>query len=877
MKKIYFLTLSILLIVLHPLLAQTYQQTQKLTASDARQEAIFGTAISAFGNYVVIGAPYSDDYGEGDDLSRAYVFEKTTSGWKEVQQLKADLPAIYTPGLGKSVHTDGTRIIVGAPWEALLENPSDFNVGTAYIFEKSSSGWNKVDKLTALNREHLAHFGSAVAISGNRALAGAFGQNAAYFFEKTTSGWQQVARFSHYKNFYNEYFGSTVALYGDYAIVGHSGNTSEGLGAGAAYLYERTASGWQEVQMVVAPDAKVNAYFGASVAINDTYAVIGNADPEHNNNQLGAVYIFERTGKGWVSAGKLTASDGKANDWFGRSVSVLGNKIIVGAPGNASAYVFEKTSTGWQQIGKISATANSFGNAVAIANDEYFVGVPQDNNNTGSAYVFAKAAATPVQSIARFTLINARTDQPIAGYEDLQDGTVIDLNKTGLSGADKYNQFNMDIITSPAKVGSVKMVLTGPNSVNATQNVAPYALFNDNSAEGFLPGSLPAGSYTLTATPYTESQLKGTAGASRTIRFTVVDPQEPPPATNLVVSRLVLLDADTDKDLLELTDRATVNPASYNLKNFNVRADVPSVVRSVSMVLSGKLSHTTTESKLPFALYGDDNGNYRPGGALLAGSYTLTITPYSSTSLGGEKGQVKIIQFTVVDQPVTETPPAITFTLINADTGQDLLPLSQNKIVDLTAYNTKNFNIRANTPASAASVRIELKGAVNHSVLESKLPFALYGDASGDYNPGALPEGSYTLTATPYTERYGKGTAGTPVTVAFTVIRSTPQPRVNAPVAEAGIAEQPILREEKQDFNVFPNPVEKDMHVVYQGDDQEVILLSVYDIMGQLLRQVSAQGHLEQTLDLSGYPAGVYMAVLEHGGQRSTKRFYIRK
>jgi FG-GAP repeat len=150
-----------------------------------------------------------------------------------------------------------------------------------------------------------------------------------------------------------DYFGWSVAISGDYAIVGAwyktiSGNTAQG----AAYIFVRSGSLWTQQAQLTASDGAANDGFGRSVAISGDYAIVGALNDDNGSNaDQGSAYIFVRSGTTWSQQNKITANDGAANDGFGRSVAISGNYAIVGAHrdgigSNAqqgSAYVFNLT------------------------------------------------------------------------------------------------------------------------------------------------------------------------------------------------------------------------------------------------------------------------------------------------------------------------------------------------------------------------------------------------------------------------------------------------------------------------------------------------------------------------------------------------------
>ncbi len=110
------------------------------------------------------------------------------------------------------------------------------------------------------------------------------------------------------------------------------------------------------------------------------------------------------------------------------------------------------------------------------------------------------------------------------------------------------------------------------------------------------------------------------------------------------------------------------------------------------------------------------------------------------------------------------------FTLVNADSDADIGPLNDGDTLNLATLPTRNLNVRANTsPATVGSVRFGLDGIPNYKT-ENVAPYALAGDNGGNYNPWTPAVGQHTLTATPYTEGGAGGTAGTALTVGFTVV-----------------------------------------------------------------------------------------------------------
>jgi hypothetical protein len=110
----------------------------------------------------------------------------------------------------------------------------------------------------------------------------------------------------------------------------------------------------------------------------------------------------------------------------------------------------------------------------------------------------------------------------------------------------------------------------------------------------------------------------------------------------------------------------------------------------------------------------------------------------------------------------------VSFTLVNADTDQDIGPLVNGGTVDYSNIGTHNLSVRANVSGSPGSVRFGYDGATNYQT-ENVAPYAIKGDTAGNYNPWTPTVGTHTLTATPYTSSGAAGATGTAQTISFSV------------------------------------------------------------------------------------------------------------
>jgi len=380
----------------------------KLIASDAAgSDTLDHISVSISGDKAIVGAFANDD--AGSMSGSAYIFERDSGGsWSEVAKLLAS-DAASGDNFGFSVSISGDKAIVGA----FNNDDAGNRSGSAYIFERDSGGsWSEVAKLLASDAGDSADFGGSVSISGDRAIVGArFGEGAstragsAYIFERDSGGiWNEVAKLTASDGQIFDGFGDSVSISGDRAIVGADDDDDVviGQGTGSAYIFERDSGGiWSEVAKLTASDIAAGDNFGDSVSISGDRAIVGAFANDDAGSMSGSAYIFERdSGGSWSEVAKLLASDAVASDDFGFSVSISGDRAIVGADRVAisagAAYIFERDLSGiWNEVAKLSASdaasADHFGFSVSTSGDRVLIGAWGDDDagfDSGSAYVF---------------------------------------------------------------------------------------------------------------------------------------------------------------------------------------------------------------------------------------------------------------------------------------------------------------------------------------------------------------------------------------------------------------------------------------------------------------------------------------------------------
>ncbi len=460
--------------LLDPITQQAYLKASNTGAGD-----FFGWSVAVSGNTVVVGAHGENSSTTGinsvpnegaADAGAAYVFTRSGTTWTQQAYLKASNTGANDQ-FGWSVAIAGDTIVVGAYGESSsttgvnsTPNEAALNAGAAYVFTRSGTTWTQQAYLKASNTEAYDFFGYTVAVSGNTVVVGArleasgttgvnstpneaaLNAGAAYVFTRSGTTWTQQAYLKASHTGAGDNFGIAVAVAGNTVVVGAYGEASSTTGvnstpneaapnAGAAYVFTRSGVTWTQQAYLKASNTAENDQFGYAVAVaGDTVAVTAfledssttgvNSIPNEGATDSGAAYVFTRSGVTWTQQAYLKASNPGVDDWFGLSVAVAGNTVVIGAYGEDSstsgvnsspnegasesgaAYVFTRSGTSWTRQGYLKASntgaSDYFGVAVAVAGDTVVVGTDWEDSsttgvnstpnegagNSGAAYVF---------------------------------------------------------------------------------------------------------------------------------------------------------------------------------------------------------------------------------------------------------------------------------------------------------------------------------------------------------------------------------------------------------------------------------------------------------------------------------------------------------
>ncbi len=335
-----------------PVHGQSWNEVLKSVPLDRANGDQYGIVVDISGNYAVVGSVGADTR-----AGAAYLLERNAMGnWSEIKRLVATDRA-DSDEFGRAVAIEGDYIVVGAPVEDEdAEGNNTINsAGSAYIFARNEGGpnnWGQLGKIVAADRVANDVFGQSVDILGDVLVVGASGKDsntgAAYVFAKDEGGinnWGQVRKIVSLDRADQDYFGRSVAIAGDQIMVAAYFHDKDATGgntlnnAGAAYIFTKDEGGanqWGQTKKLVANDRGQGDFFGASLSVSGDYLIVeasgGSAFSFNGFN--GMAYVFARNQGGannWGQVKKLLAPDGRNFDNFGYAVSISGNYAIVGA------------------------------------------------------------------------------------------------------------------------------------------------------------------------------------------------------------------------------------------------------------------------------------------------------------------------------------------------------------------------------------------------------------------------------------------------------------------------------------------------------------------------------------------------------------------
>jgi choice-of-anchor B domain-containing protein len=371
----------------------------------------FGRSVAIAGEFAFVGEPNVVVGGRGGRggappaAGVVHVYRQTAGAWKSVAELSSATP-VSGDGFGASLAADATTLLVGqvspppaAPQPgARVRVPQtpppaptpDTAVGSVQVFRRGADmKWTSAGTLDA-TRTGGAQFGTAISMSGDRALVGAPGESgggAVYLFKRAKDGsWSGDGRLPAQGLVAGDAFGAAIAFDGNRAVVGAPSRKAKG----AVFLFriDSTNTWIQESEQIAPPTIPDNAQFGGAVAVKGDRVIIG--APNANLATAGAI---NRT-RDSLLAVVSTMPAGPSRDSVilalnintvaargGGTINLGGQNVFVSTgPGNGVVVVIERASFGsWRRLATLAPFdfgGVQFGASLSVVGDELWIGAP---------------------------------------------------------------------------------------------------------------------------------------------------------------------------------------------------------------------------------------------------------------------------------------------------------------------------------------------------------------------------------------------------------------------------------------------------------------------------------------------------------------------
>ncbi|MGY5853493.1 MAG: hypothetical protein RTU92_08020 [Candidatus Thorarchaeota archaeon] len=494
----------------------TYEFDQKVYSILGGFDQRFGSALDMEDGVMVVGAQYDSVVGTQSGAVYPYFIDNSGDLFLEGILLGHDTGT--ADRFGTSVATDGITAVVGCPWK---------EPGMVYVFERRDSGsWTEVAKLIADDVIASDYYGGSVAVDGDVLVVGSPNNDplggksgSAYVFTRDEMGlWRLHSKLLVSDGIADDTFGSSVAIHKNTIVIGAPTMS----GTGAAYIFEEDEQGTWNEQMRISVEGRfvaVPAFIGHSVAIENDLVAVGATG-------FNVVYVSQRDESGvWSEPIELSTY---GSEYFGYSVDVQGDYVIIGAPGTSTyegaVYIFGLDENGnWVQELDIRAPdpawGDHFGECVAVDGRTLVVGAIYEDDiaeDSGSIYIwkvnFPSFDSTPPTTIAEVDGSHGTNDWYISDVTVTLEATD-DLS----SIEDTYyssNGITWEVYTDPLEIsdaGTIEIQYYSTDSVGNVETTNAVSINIDK------------------APPVTTVELSGTGGNNNwwisdvTVNLTAVD------------------------------------------------------------------------------------------------------------------------------------------------------------------------------------------------------------------------------------------------------------------------------------------------------------------------------------------------------------------
>jgi LPXTG-site transpeptidase (sortase) family protein len=426
----------------------TWSLQGRLRASDAQAYDLFGSSVDIDGDTLIVGAVGNDSIDENDedapDMGAVYIFTRSGDQWQQDTKIEPE-DGIEGDNFGNAVSIVGSRIVVAASAKDIGLVP---NAGKVYSYYLSGTKWLQSQSVSMSPVGLNSFFGSSLDYDGQRLVVGAQAvsdSGAVYVYYRVGSQWEEEAVIESMVDREGDNFGTSVSIDGQTIVVG-APFSNPNLGgrtitnAGAAYVFHKQGTSWDQEAMLVLENAAAFDHFGQSVSIDDTMIVVGaSAQDYFTILRTGSAHVFERNAGEWELQTSIISGEPYMDADFGASLSIDDELIVIGEPGTSTQsqpgtvhlYSLEEgvlPATGF--VPGIQAPASNLGQQVIASGQSIQIEIPELSLHTQVVGVQRQGnqwdvnwLTTTVGHLAGTAFPSHIGNTVIAGHVNLPDGS----------------------------------------------------------------------------------------------------------------------------------------------------------------------------------------------------------------------------------------------------------------------------------------------------------------------------------------------------------------------------------------------------------------------------------------------------------------------
>lgn len=280
----------------------------------------YGFSTSIFNNTAVISSIGSDNENFGS--LKIFIYKYLNADWVLSESILIPDTGYFNGSLPKSILSIfEDRLLIGS------------SINLAFVYKFNEDSWEHESTLFPLDGVKDGLFGLAVSLYGNRALIGA--RESAYIFDFDDYSWTQTAKIQPQDGEFGDSFGYSVSLGEDRALIGSFYDDeidSDEFYSGSAYIFDFDGQLWNQTKKLIPPQLITHGHFGSSVSLSQNKALIGmDMHKSGLTPRIGKAYLYKLNQINWSLENEYSSNLGIKNDLFGKSLSLSGNNVLIGA------------------------------------------------------------------------------------------------------------------------------------------------------------------------------------------------------------------------------------------------------------------------------------------------------------------------------------------------------------------------------------------------------------------------------------------------------------------------------------------------------------------------------------------------------------------